>query len=822
MIMNTRQTKIHSILVLLMMLMFGSISGIAQTVSGSITDKSTGETLIGATILDEISGKGTVTNSHGRYSLTIKQDSVYLRISYIGYESQYFGLQLDDNVELNVQLSPAIELKAVTIRSERPTDPKSSQMSAIAIPVEQLKSVPVLFGEVDILKTLQLMPGVQSGSEGTSGMYVRGGGPDQNLFLLDGVPIYNVNHLGGFFSAFNGDAVKNVTLYKGSFPARFGGRLSSVLDITTNNGNDKEYHGLVNIGLISAKLCLEGPIVKEKTTFSVSARRTYGDALLQPVLWMIQSMNEGDGMESKIFGGYYFYDLNAKITHKFSEKSRLYASYYMGDDVVYAKIKYEENGLFNGFQNVYSESLNMGMNWGNIVASLRWNYVINPKLFMNLTGSFTRYRNDIAMGYEFFDEWYDESRGNFVKEEDMMEMNYKSGIKDFATRVDFDYTPTSEHNIKFGGSFTHHIFTPEVIGFKVESNYADYLDQPFGYDTTISQSLLHANELNAFIEDDWSITEALKMNLGLALSGFGVEDAFYPSIQPRLSGRWLLNDNLSAKFGYAYMTQYMHLLSTTGVSLPTDLWVPVTANIEPMNAHQVAAGLSYNLLGLLDLSLEGYYKSMDNLMEYKDGATFFGTSVDWEDKVCLGRGWAYGVEFLAQKTVGDFTGWLAYTWSKTMRLFDKPGQVLNNGDPFPAKYDRRHDFSIVLMYKPNDKFDISATWVYCTGNAATLAMHEYEIVNGPNYSNILPHVSSRNNFRMPDYHRLDIGMSFHKQKKHGVRTWNISVYNAYNHQNPYMIYEGSQYNSTIRDYERTLMQLSIFPIIPSVSYQYRF
>lgn len=799
-------------LVVFVALLLGYQSGKAQTVSGTVTDKATGETLIGATVLDEISGKGTVTNAHGRYSLTIHQDSVKLRISYVGYASQLFSFKMDKAMELNVRLEPAVELQTVTIRAERPTDPKSSQLSAIAIPVEHLKAVPVLFGEVDVLKTLQLMPGVQGGSEGMSGMYVRGGGPDENLFLLDGVPIYNVSHLGGFFSAFNADAVKNVTLYKGSFPARFGGRLSSVLDITTNNGNDKEYHGSVNIGLISAKLALEGPIVKEKTTFSISARRTYGDLLLQPVLSM---MNNGEF--DKLRAGYYFYDFNGKITHKFSERSRLYASYYMGDDKVYARIRYDESN--NG--DIYRETMKMNMNWGNIVGSLRWNYVINPQLFMNITGSFTRYRNDIGMGLEYYGE-YEDYEGVFRHEEESMEMTYKSGIRDYAVRADFDYSPDPNHSIKFGGSMIHHVFTPEVLGMQLQYDYSSQMEA-FNMDTTLGQSVVHANEINLFAEDDWAITESLKLNAGLALSGFAVEGTFYPSIQPRLSGRWLLSDDFSAKFGYAYMTQYLHLLSTSGINMPTDLWVPVTARIAPMNAHQVAAGLSYNLLSILDLSLEGYYKSMDNLMEYKDGASFFGSSVGWEDKVCLGRGWAYGLEFLAQKTLGTFTGWIGYTWSKTMRLFDRPGQVLNNGNPFPAKYDRRHDFSIVLMYKPNDRFDISATWVYSTGNAATLAMQEFEAPDIEGwYRNEIEYVEGRNNFRMPDYHRMDIGMNFHKQKKHGVRTWNISIYNVYNRKNPYMIYEGTNYNPVSGNYEGRLMQLSIFTILPSISYQYRF
>lgn len=774
----------------------------AQTISGSVTDSQTGETLIGATVVDLISERGTVTNSHGRYSLTLNQDSVHLRISYVGYEQFHISLKMNQNYTIDASLKPSINLETVVITAERPTDPNSSQMSSILVPIEHLKSVPVLFGESDVLKALQLLPGVQSGSEGMSGMYVRGGGPDQNLFLIDGVPLYNVNHLGGFFSAFNADAIKGVTLYKGSFPARFGGRLSSILDITTNNGNDKEYHGNFNIGLISAKLNVEGPIIKEKTTFSISARRTYADLFLQPIIRAFSSAIGG-----KANGGYYFYDFNGKITHKFSDRSRLYVSHYMGDDVVYAKVNIIDESYDNlGFSYGFKEVMKMSYHWGNIVSSLRWNYVINPKLFMNITGSYTQYRNDIGLGMSFIEESADHYS------EENMEMSYNSGIRDIAMRVDFDYNPNPDHNIRFGGDFTHHIFNPEVMGMKhniVDNNYSE------NYDTIAGQSVIHANEMNLYIEDDWAVTGAFKMNYGIHLSGFLVEGTFYPSIQPRLSGRLLLSDNLSAKVGYAYMTQYMHLLSTSNISLPTDLWVPVTAKIPPMNAHQIAAGLAYSLNNLIDFSVEGYYKLMNNLMEYKDGASFWASSTGWQDKVCLGKGWSYGVEFLAQKSVGDFSGWIGYTWSKSMRLFDRPGQVISGGNPFPAKYDRRHDISIVGMYKFSENFDISATWVYCTGNTATLGIHEFENDYSGWYGDVT-YIENRNNFRMPNYHRMDIGFNFHKKKRHGVRTWNLSVYNLYNHKNPYIVYKGWKHGSP------QLMQLSIFPIMPSVSYSFKF
>ena len=753
----------------------------SHTISGTVVSQSSGEPLLCATVVDVRSGKGTVTNANGRFSLTLKEDTVQFRVSYVGYKSFDTLIYFNSNIFINVKLVAGIQLNTVTVNAERVASAKSSQISAIEVPMEQIKSVPVLFGETDILKTLQLLPGVQSGTEGMSGVYVRGGGPDENLFLLDGVSLYNVNHLGGFFSAFNSSAVKNVTLYKGSFPARFGGRLSSVLDITTNNGNDKEIHGDISVGLIAAKLSVEGPIIKEKTTFSFSLRRTYGDLLVQPLLGLASALEE-----EKIRAGYYFYDLNAKVTHKLNDKSRLYASYYMGDDVVYLKVR--TRTLYSAmFNNDYW--MKMGYNWGNIVGSLRWNYELNPKLFMNITGAYTRYRNHISMGAEEHD-WSDDYDNSYS-----VDMSYKSGIRDLIVRSDFDYAPNPDHAVKFGGAFIHHIFTPEIMGMKMEDRQTQYGEEDYNdkIDTVLGESRVHAEEMFCYVEDDWSISSALKVNFGLYLSGFAVEKAFYPSLQPRISGRILLNDNLSIKTGYAYMTQYMHLLSNYSINLPTDLWVPVTSRIRPMNAHQVAAGVVYNWSGIADFSVEGYYKSMENLLEYKDGASFWSSSTNWEDKVCVGKGWSYGVEFLAQRSFGKYSGWVGYTWSKTMRKFDREGMEINDGKPFPAKYDRRHDISIVMMYKPNKKFDASFTWVYCTGNATTLAMQEFQdeetTDEGDWYdSDVYGYVDGRNNFRMPAYHRMDVGVNFHKQKKRGLRTISLSVYNLYNRKNPFIVY----------------------------------
>lgn len=809
------------VLYLLLWLLLPTLVAVGQshTISGTLTDNRSGETLIGGTVMDVQTGKGAVSNAYGRYSLTLKRDSVHLKVHYVGYEPQYFDLYLDANKELNVKLKPSVELDEVVITADRIGGARSVQMSATEVSVERIKSVPVLFGEADIIKTLQLMPGVQSGSEGNSGMYVRGGGPDENLYLLDGVPLYNISHLGGFFSAFNTDAVKNVTLYKGSFPARFGGRLSSVLDVTQNNGNDQELHGNGSIGFISAKFNLEGPIVKGRTTFNLSARRTYAELTLIPLMMaMVNATTEAaetgsaEVNNADLDAGYYFYDINGKLTHKVSDRSRIYGSFYLGKDYVHGKV----NTI-----NSLNEDMRMGMDngWGNLVGSLRWNYQLTPKLFANASLSYSQYTNSIVGSIE-------KSDVAMGRDGSTITGNYNSGIRDLIGRVDFDYAPVPEHSIKFGTALTRHWFMPEVASVSMDYYDSVQMDGAFRMDSTLSNGVVPALELEAYAEDEWAIGERIKVDLGLHLSGFRVENSFYPSLEPRLSGRWMLTDDLSVKVGYARMTQYVHLLSTSSISLPTDLWVPVTDRVKPMESHQVAGGLFYSRSGIADFSVEGYYKRMSNLIEYKDGATFMGTSEHWENLIYAGDGWSYGVEVLVRRDIGKLTGWVAYTWSRTMRLFDREGQVLNNGKAFPAKYDRRHDVSIVVSYKPNERMDFSATWVFSSGNAATLAIQRYAVASddpsdyelAANYQGVgqLAYHEGRNNYRLPDYHRLDIGANFHRKFKRLRRTINVSIYNVYNRQNPYMIYPSR--HQSYKHYPTSLMQLSLFPIIPSVAY----
>jgi hypothetical protein len=789
------------------------------TVSGYITDNKNGETLIGASVFDSESNKGVVSNPYGYYSLTIPSGNVSIQYSYIGLAMQTHTIHLTKDTVLNIRLTDAAELKEVTIIGNRKElGVRGSQMSAIDVPIAQIKAVPALFGETDVLKALQLLPGVKTGTEGTSGMYVRGGGPDENLFLLDGVPLYNVNHLGGFFSVFNADAIKNVTFYKGSFPARFSGRLSSVVDIRMKDGNNKKLHGNISLGLISSKFNLEGPVFDDKTTFNISARRTYFDLLLQPILKISAAQQGVDNMSA----GYYFYDINAKISHKFSDRDRLYVSAYMGDDAVYSNIRQN----YMDYQNsTSSDWMKINMKWGNAITALRWNHIINNKLFMNSTATYTRYRYFVSVGSE------SEYKSPSQYTHSLVTLGYNSGIEDLSAKVDFDYSPTPNHDIKFGGNITNHTFRPGVQVLKMVEEMNNTTQKT---DTTIGDKNVSSNELILYAEDNISLGSFIKTNIGLNFSNYLVQGKFYPSLQPRLSTNILLSDKLSLKIGYAYMNQYIHLLSSNTISLPTDLWVPATKRIDPMNSHQFSTGIFYELSNIADLSVEGYYKSMNNLIEYRDGASFMGSSTGWEDKVYMGRGWGYGVEFLAQRSFGKTTGWVGYTWSKSERLFNRTGEVLNNGNIFPAKYDRRHDISIVVSHKFSERFDLAGTWVFSTGNAATLALQNYQPTNSlQNYwytNTSVPYINSRNNFRYPNYHRLDLGMNFHRQKKHGIRTWNFSIYNVYNQQNPFFVYPTTEYKyyynsqtgESTETSQKKLKQISIFTIIPSISYSYKF
>lgn len=778
-----------------LLLSYNSIFAQKYTINGYVSDSETGELLIGANIFDPIRLVGTSTNVYGFFSLTLPADTFSLVFSYVGYSSQIIKVDLKRNKQIKISLKPSIVLEEVEIsatQSERIEE--STKMSTIKLPVEQIKELPALLGEVDVLKTIQLLPGVQSGTEGASGIYVRGGGPDQNLILLDGTPVYNASHLFGFFSVFNADAIKNVELIKGGFPARYGGRLSSVLDIRMKDGNMKKFHAEGSLGIIASKLTVEGPIIKDKTSFIVSARRTYMDIIAQPMIRLIN----GDEYTTQ---GYYFYDLNAKVNHKFNDKNRLYLSLYMGDDKFYSNTKPYQY-LYDGV--IYKEQANSGLKWGNLTSALRWNHQFNEKLFGNVTMTYSKYNFQVN---NYKESIVINDTGTLSN---IYSIDYLSGINDITGKIDFDFLPNPDHYIKFGFSNIYHTFHPGATTYKIQNSGTTNIDSFEG------AKEIYANEIALYIEDDYKISSHLKANIGLHYSGFLLKKKYYHSLQPRLAMRYLFDGGWSAKASFASMQQYVHLLTNSTIGLPTDLWVPSTENVKPQKSYQTAVGIAKTIKKKIQFTVEGYYKKMDDLIEYKDGATFLSSETDWEKKIETGKGWSYGVEVFLQKKYGNTKGWIGYTWSKTDRQFEN----INFGEIFPYKYDRRHDISIALMQKIDELWDFSATWVYGTGNAVTLPTVRYLPFQQNNkywWMDEIESFDEKNSFRMASYHRLDISFRRTVKKKWGKSIWTLGVYNAYNRKNPFYYYFG--YDSRGN---KALRRVSLFPFLPSVSYSFKF
>jgi outer membrane receptor for ferrienterochelin and colicin len=768
------------------------------TISGYVSDAASSEKLIGVRVYSPSTEEGTVTNNYGFYSLTLtKAEGIELVFEYFDYVVQVQKITLTQNTNLNIDLAQSITMEEVVVVAEKQKRiERESQMSIAEIPIGQIKKIPALLGEVDVLKALQLLPGVKSGGEGQSGLYVRGGGPDQNLILLDGVPVYNANHLFGFFSVFNSDAIKDVKLIKGGFPARYGGRLSSVLDINMKEGNMNKIKGSASIGIISSKLMIEGPINKGKTSFIVSGRRTYIDVLTKP---FIKSAFANDGVDGST--GYYFYDLNVKVNHKFSDKDRLYLSTYVGKDKFYLELRDKESQDISFTDN--------SLAWGNITNALRWNHVVNPKMFLNATAIYSDYR--LNTYFNFGTE-----KINGTNDKSQFGLNYISGIEDYGLKLDFDYVPTPNHFVRFGINTIKHQFKPGKF-FLLNDDTAINLS----FRDTVGQDNIGALESSIFVEDDWDVSKNFKVNGGLHLSAFGVSKKSYFSLQPRISARWLLPKDWALKASFASMRQYINLLSFEGIGLPTDLWVPATDRIKPQDSWQAAIGLAKTISDDYELSIEGYYKKMKNLVAYKDGAGVF-QSDNWQDRVVQGNGEAYGAEVFLQKKNGRLTGWIGYTLSWTNRSFPD----IDNGQAFPYRYDRRHDFSFVASYEISKKINISGTWVYGTGNAVTLANSRYdnELPSTNQFSNFINSTEvfgNRNNFRLRPYHRLDVGINFVKKKKSWTRTFSVGAYNAYANNNPFYIYFGDKDtidangNYTTK---RVLKQASLFPLIPYITW----
>lgn len=777
------------------------------TVSGYVKDAASGETLIGANVYARETMTGTTTNTYGYYVLNLPPGRYTVTVSYVGYEETMQVVELSKDMKLNIEArTKAIVAREFEVVGEKADNTESTQMGTVDIDVQKLSTLPALLGEVDILKTIQFLPGVKSNGEGNSGFYVRGGGADQNLILLDNATVYNASHLFGFFSVFNADAVKNIELIKGGMPANYGGRTSSVLDITMKDGNDKGFHGQGGIGLISSRLTLEGPIIEDKSSFIISGRRTYIDVLTKPFL----------NPEGAFAGSsYYFYDLNAKASYRLSDKDRFFLSGYFGRDVF--ELKGSEQG-----------SPDFRIPWGNATLSARWNHVFGPKLFLNTTAIFS--------DYQF----------SFKGQQDDFSFGLSSGIKDYGLKLDLNQYPSARHELKYGLNYTYHIYTPSTVD--VASG-----DTEFDIDTP---SRLKAHEAALYLQDEYDVSDVLRVNAGLRLSYFAHvgsyrqyvldENGFstgtrdigagrlikdYYGLEPRLALRYTTGPSSSVKASFNRNLQFVHLASFSSAGLPTDVWIPSGENVEPQVAYQYAAGYFRDLWeGRYEASVEVYYKDMFNQIEYREGAQpQDGGNTNYDALLIFGKGWSYGAEFFLKRRYGKFTGWAGYTWSKTWRKFED----INQGDPFPSRWDRRHDMSLVVGYELNERWSLGSTFVYSTGQAITLPVQRYFIEG-----RVVSQFSERNGFRMAPYHRLDLAATLKNKPTKEVKdrttgevttvqrkyrsSWTFSVYNAYNRANPYFYYfttAGSTANNDLRPVAR---QVSLFSILPSVTWNFHF
>ncbi len=755
------------------------------TISGNVRDALSGETLIGANVYISELNKGTSTNSYGFYSITIPEGDYTINYSMIGYQTQSLKQSCTRDIAQNIDLEvQSFSVDEVVVSSQRNHNVYSTEMSVSRLNSKEIKKIPVLFGEQDVLKTLQLLPGIKSAGEGSSGFHVRGGGADQNLVLLDEAPVYNPSHLLGFFSIFNSDAIKDTKVYKGGIPAEYGGRLSSVVDVRMNDGDYKKYKVSGGLGLISSRLSFEGPIVKDKGSFIVTGRRTYADIFL------------GLSNDSTVDGTtLYFYDLNLKANYKLNTKNHVFVSGYFGRDV----FKFDDR---------------FGLNWGNYTTTLRWNHLFSDKLFSNLSLIYSNYDYVNTLEGSSSDQHIDIS----------------SGIRDMELKFNFQYFLSSETSLKFGLNSVYHTFKPGSL----ESR-----------DSTVNNRILnerHALENGIYLSVKHKIGSQFTLNAGMRLSTFSIigPGTFYSynsdgdrvdsiivegssikdtyiNFEPRISGTYLLTPESSLKLSYTRLSQYVHLLSNTTSGTPNDIWLPTSNNIKPQISNQVAMGYFRNFKNnAIETSLEVYFKDKQNIIDYKNGADLM-LNPDVESQILLGSGYSYGAEFLVRKNNGPITGWIGYTLSKTAHQFDE----INYGREFPARYDQKHNISVVGIVKLNEKWDLGATWVFNTGNAVTFPSGRYTI-SWPitDHDHQVPYYTERNGYRMPDYHRLDLSLTYTKKlKKNRESSWNFSIYNAYARKNAYSIYFRENDNNPEL---MQAVQLSLFRMVPSITYNFKF
>ncbi|MCQ2285407.1 MAG: TonB-dependent receptor [Bacteroidales bacterium] len=788
-------------IIFFLFLLLGTVYSQKVTLSGIIKDAPSGETLQGAyaSLQDTATHtelRGTVSNTAGFVSLTVPEGTYFLRIFFLGYREHTQIIELKSDKKMNFDLEPAVITTDEVVVSAQKADKNVTAVDVgkMDLKVETIKSLPSLFGEADVLKSVQLLPGVQSGGEGNTGFYVRGGAADQNLILLDEATIYNAGHLFGFFSVFNADAVKNVEITKSGMPAYYGGRLASILDVSQKEGNMKKYEVDGGLGIIFSRLTVQGPIKKDRCSFLVSARRTYIDVLVQPFLPKTSPLK---GTR------FYFYDLNGKINVIINDKHRLYLGGYYGSDVY-------------GFKSSSASTLAQ-MNWANGIASLRWNYIITPQLFLNTSALFSDYSFGTEIGMDVYD------------------LRLKSGIRDYGLKSELTYLPDFPHTFKFGVHYIFHTVFPN--SYEVEAGVATSLSMP-------QSPPYYAHDLSIYANDEFDACRWLRFNVGLRYTHFehigkfkrfllddfgnnvgaieykrGERVKQYNHVEPRISARFLLDSNTSIKVAYTLNYQYIHQVSLANVSLPTDVWMPCSDIIEPQQGQQTSIGLYRNFYkNMFETSIDFYYKDMQNLIEYKDGLDLTCLTMNPDQMYTFGKGWSYGMEIFLKKAHGKFTGFIGYTLSYTKRKFDD----LNGGKPFYAKYDRRHDISINLAYEIlRNKLNVSVVWVFATGNAMTIPVGYYFFAG-----NLMTEYSERNAFRVSPYHRLDLSVNWTiAKRKHFETSLNFSIYNVYNRQNAFFVFFETQTNITEDlskfDMNTKAYQMSLFPIMPSITWNFK-
>lgn len=777
------------------------------TLSGHITDAASGEPLIGAGILTGT--VGTVTNEFGFYSLSLPAANYHFRISHLGYDQQDMTMDLQRDSTLDFSLVSGIGLDAARIVSRKDAGLQSVYPGSSEIPLRRILATPTLLGEADVLKSLQQMPGIQTGMQGFTGLHVRGGGAEENLVTLDGIPLYGIDHMLGLFSVFQPEAVKDVTLYKGAFPARYGGRISSVVDVRTNEGNLRQAEGSFTIGTTSERFHLEGPIIRDRLSYSVSARALHS-LLVSPILALALK-----NQDEKV--NFFYYDLNARLNWIIGDKDRMHLILYHGNDHLVMDGRYEmELHAEDNFTSREDHSA-LRLDWGNTVAALRWNHLAGRRLHISTTAAFNRY----GTGLRFDD---DELVRPAMDHPTVFSLRYASGIRDWSLRTDFDWTPVPDQLVRFGAGWSHHLYHPAVMDV---TQYQEGTE-PQAY-RLVDNDDYPGTESFLYAEDNISLSERLSFNPGLHLAWFRTQGRNYLSLQPRLSLRYAPGGGWAIKAAYARMAQYVHQLTASTLTLPLDLWVPVTADIPPVTADHYTFGLYWDGLPGWEFSVEGYLKRMDNLLAYRDGSLLILNNNRWEEQVAVGQGRSRGIEFYAARTRGKTTGSLSYTLAKSTRIF--PDGSINLGREFPDKYDRRHTVSLLVSHRFSERWDLSANWSFATGGVASLPLRQTQI---PHYASssrqqgdylwwhtmaTVDYTQGRNNFRLPPTHRLNLGLNLHRRTRRGNEAcWTFTLYNAYNAKTPDLVVLWQDYGQTSERTRQYLRAVTYLPILPSVSY----